>query len=225
MPHSAASAPALLTYYAQTMPGVEQIAWLEVRQRFPHATLKEYLFAKERNGILVFDYDGPLEHLLELRTVEDVFLLALSTEVDSRGRGALQEVTRAMQTGPLFRASSPGVSQAAQAWKAANVSRGNAHGGSASVSPCGCGAGGVAWTGASPGGWLEAGGGRRQSGGLDESFGWQTVLWAAPFRSDDAPPRISIGALASVAAALGGSSDGLSDYARCERYVFRPDVR
>ena len=102
MPHSAASAPALLTYYAQTMPGVEQIAWLEVRQRFPHATLKEYLFAKERNGILVFDYDGPLEHLLELRTVEDVFLLALSTEVDSRGRGALQEVTRAMQTGPLF---------------------------------------------------------------------------------------------------------------------------
>jgi tRNA (guanine6-N2)-methyltransferase len=101
-PRPAANAPAPAPYYAQTMPGVEQIAWLEVRQRFPQAALKEYLFAKERNGILVFDYAGSPESLLELRTVEDVFLLALSTEVAARGRGALQEVTRALERDALF---------------------------------------------------------------------------------------------------------------------------
>jgi 23S rRNA G2445 N2-methylase RlmL len=84
------------------MPGVEQIAWLEVHQRFPRAALKEYLFAKERNGILVFDYDGPPESLLELRAVEDVFALALSAEIASRSRSALQEVTHAVETEPLF---------------------------------------------------------------------------------------------------------------------------
>src|SRR5579885_3050293 len=99
-PHSAEPAPR--TYYAQTMPGVEQIAWLEVHQRFPRAVLKEYLFAKERNGILVFDDDTSPERLLELRTVEDVFVLALSTEITSRTRSALQEVTRAIETEPLF---------------------------------------------------------------------------------------------------------------------------
>lgn len=102
MPRVTANKPTLLTYYAQTMPGVEQIAWLEVRHRFPQAALKEYLFAKERNGILVFDYEGPSEDLLALRTVEDVFLLALSSEIASRSRSALQEVMRAIETDPLF---------------------------------------------------------------------------------------------------------------------------
>jgi tRNA (guanine6-N2)-methyltransferase len=100
VPRSAEPSPQ--TYYAQTMPGVEQIAWLEVHQRFPHAALKEYLFAKERNGILVFDYDGPPECLLDLRAVEDVFVLALSTEIASRTRSALQAVMRAIETEPLF---------------------------------------------------------------------------------------------------------------------------
>lgn len=100
MPRSAESTSR--TYYAQTMPGVEQIAWLEVHQRFPRAVLKEYLFAKERNGILVFDYNGEPGSLLELRTVEDVFELALSVEIASRSRSALQEVTRAIETESLF---------------------------------------------------------------------------------------------------------------------------
>ncbi len=102
MPRLAASTPTAFTYYAQTMPGVEQIAWLEVHQRFPSAALKEYLFAKERNGILVFEYAGEPESLLDLRTVEDVFVLALSGEIASRARSALYEVTRAVETDPLF---------------------------------------------------------------------------------------------------------------------------
>ena len=62
-----------MTYYAQTMPGVEEIAWLEVRDRLKTAAFQRYLFAKEQNGIVVFDYPGPAQDLLRLRTTEDVF--------------------------------------------------------------------------------------------------------------------------------------------------------
>ncbi len=91
-----------MLYYAQTMPGVEQIAWLEVRRRFPHAMLKEYLFAKDRNGILVFEYNGPPHALLELRTTEDVFLLAISAEIAARAWSGLQEVRQTIEGAPLF---------------------------------------------------------------------------------------------------------------------------
>jgi 23S rRNA G2445 N2-methylase RlmL len=63
-----------MTYYAQTMPGVEEIAWLEIRQRLKDAHFVRYLFAKEQNGIVVFDYPGPAADLLRLRTTEDVFM-------------------------------------------------------------------------------------------------------------------------------------------------------
>lgn len=62
-----------MTYYAQTMPGVEEIAWLEIRDRLKDAHFQRYLFAKEQNGIVVFDYPGPAHDLLRLRTTEDVF--------------------------------------------------------------------------------------------------------------------------------------------------------
>ena len=92
-----------MMYYAQTMPGVEQIAWLEIRRRFLRAALKEYLFAKDRNGILVFEYDGEPGDLLSLRTVEDVFLLALSMEIAARTWSGLEEVTHAIEVDPLFK--------------------------------------------------------------------------------------------------------------------------
>ena len=62
-----------MTYYAQTMPGVEEIAWLEIRDRLKNPAFIRYLFAKEQNGIVVFDYSGPPPELLRLRTTEDVF--------------------------------------------------------------------------------------------------------------------------------------------------------
>jgi 23S rRNA G2445 N2-methylase RlmL len=70
--------------YAQTMPGVEEIAWLEIRSRLATANFSEYLFAKEQNGIVIFDHQGSLAELLQLRTAEDVFLLALSLPKLSR---------------------------------------------------------------------------------------------------------------------------------------------
>lgn len=63
-----------MIYYAQTMPGVEEIAWLEIRDRFPQAHFLRYLFAKEQNGIVVFEHRGAPDDLLRLRTTEDVFM-------------------------------------------------------------------------------------------------------------------------------------------------------
>ena len=60
------------------MPGFEEIAWLEIHERFPGTSFGEYLFAKEQNGIVVFDFAGDVDGLLQLRTTEDVFLLALN---------------------------------------------------------------------------------------------------------------------------------------------------
>ncbi|MEJ2754186.1 MAG: hypothetical protein P8169_16155, partial [Chloroflexota bacterium] len=81
-----------VTYYAQTMPGFEEIAWLEIRDRFPGATFGEYLYAKDQNGIIVFDYEGDMADLLQLRTTEDVFLLALNQPRMSRGKGDLARI-------------------------------------------------------------------------------------------------------------------------------------
>ncbi len=63
-----------MTYYAQTMPGVEEIAWLEIRRQLKDAHFVRYLFAKEQNGIVVFEYPGAAADLLRLRTTEDVFM-------------------------------------------------------------------------------------------------------------------------------------------------------
>jgi 23S rRNA G2445 N2-methylase RlmL len=73
-------------YYAQTMPGVEKIAWLEIRSRLPKAHLEQYLFAKEQNGIVQFSYEGSPADTLQLRTAEDVFLQALSLPKVQRTR-------------------------------------------------------------------------------------------------------------------------------------------
>src|SRR5215203_5890847 len=80
------------TYYAQTMPGVEKICWLEIRRRFPGAVLREYLYAREKNGIVLFDYAGAPHDLLDLRSTEDVFLLASSEKDIPRNRSGLRVV-------------------------------------------------------------------------------------------------------------------------------------
>lgn len=60
-------------YYAQTVPGAEEIAWLEIRWRLPGVKFGEYLFAKEQNGIVTFEYQGDIADVQQLETVEDVF--------------------------------------------------------------------------------------------------------------------------------------------------------
>ena len=89
-------------YYAQTMPGVEEIAWLEIRNQLDGASFREKLFAKEQNGIIRFDYDGEAENLLQLRTTEDVFLEAVNKAKVSRGREDLKQITSLVQKSESF---------------------------------------------------------------------------------------------------------------------------
>lgn len=74
------------------MPGVEEIAWLEIRSLLPEAQFVEYQFAKEQNGIVLFDYEGPIEKLLQLQTAEDVFMEALSIPKMQRGKRDLPKL-------------------------------------------------------------------------------------------------------------------------------------
>ncbi|MCB8945362.1 MAG: RNA methyltransferase [Ardenticatenaceae bacterium] len=87
------------TFYAQTMPGVEEIAWLEIRDKLPQAQFGEYLFAKDQNGIVVFQYDGDPKDVRQLRTTEDVFMQVLSVDKLSRGRRDLTHITEWVQQG------------------------------------------------------------------------------------------------------------------------------
>ena len=90
------------TFYAQTMPGVEEIAWLEIRDKLPKARFGEYLFAKDQNGIVVFHYDGTATDVMQLRTTEDVFMRVLAVDKVSRGRRDLAQITQWVQQGEAF---------------------------------------------------------------------------------------------------------------------------
>jgi tRNA (guanine6-N2)-methyltransferase len=62
-------------YYAHTMPGLEQVAWIELRSRLDAASFEGTRTLRGKNGFVFFRYAGPAANLLELRTIEDVFFL------------------------------------------------------------------------------------------------------------------------------------------------------
>lgn len=84
------------------MPGVEKIAWLEIRSRLEQVWFGQFLFAKDQNGIVVFDYGGPLADLLRLRTTEDVFLQGAWQEKVSRAWPDLERITDLVQSSEEF---------------------------------------------------------------------------------------------------------------------------
>lgn len=88
-----------MRFYAQTMPGVEEIAWLEIRSRWPQAKFVEYQFAKEQNGIVVFDYEGSPDDLLQLHTAEDVFIQVLALPKMARSRRDLAAIQAEVANG------------------------------------------------------------------------------------------------------------------------------
>lgn len=88
--------------YAQTMPGAEEIAWLEIRARLLRAKFGEYLYAKEQNGIVLFTHAGTLDDLLHLRTVEDVFLHAFNLPKISRDWRDLRQIGQTVRESTTF---------------------------------------------------------------------------------------------------------------------------
>ena len=89
------------SYYAQTMPGLEAIAWREIGARMPGASLQGYKKLSRKNGIVLFSYPGRAADLLELRTTEDVFLLVGRVKIDW-GLQGLAQIGEAMSRTPLL---------------------------------------------------------------------------------------------------------------------------
>lgn len=83
-------------FYLHTMPGLEKIAWREVKMRFPKAGFLGSYTIGPQNGLLAFGYNGPPADLLTLRTAEDVFTHLASLNRLPKGRGALSSLPQMM---------------------------------------------------------------------------------------------------------------------------------
>ena len=94
-----------LDCYAQTMPGAEEIAWLEIKSRLPRVKFGEYVYAKEQNGIALFSHAGTLDDLLYLRTVDDVFLHAFSLDNISRDWRDIRLIAKQVREAEAFKQS------------------------------------------------------------------------------------------------------------------------
>ena len=64
-----------LTYLAQTQPGFEAIAADEIAQALDGAIVQGTRSVADKNGMLLFDYNGDARDLMELRTIEDLFVV------------------------------------------------------------------------------------------------------------------------------------------------------
>jgi 23S rRNA G2445 N2-methylase RlmL len=63
-----------LRYLAQTQPGFEVIAADEI-ERLDGVKIRETRVVADKSGMVFFTYPGPAQDLLELRTVEDLFVV------------------------------------------------------------------------------------------------------------------------------------------------------
>lgn len=84
--------PRNLSVYVETVPGLEEIAWLEVRRRFPKARFSELLFARDERGIAVFEVTAAPSDLFSLRTIESVFLTGAFLPKTARGYRDLHDL-------------------------------------------------------------------------------------------------------------------------------------
>ncbi len=83
-------------YYAHTMPGLEQIAWIEIRNRLPQASCEAFRKLPGKNGLVLFRHAGAPADLLKLRTPEDVFFLIARIEKIKWGRQSLTQIYQAI---------------------------------------------------------------------------------------------------------------------------------
>lgn len=95
----------MLSAYAETVPGLEEVAWLEVRRRFPRAQFSQFLFARNERGIVVFTLPAEPDELFDLRTADSIFLTAAFLPKTSRGYRDLHQLRQQMEsTGDVGRA-------------------------------------------------------------------------------------------------------------------------
>ncbi len=90
------------TFYAQTLPGLEQITWREIRHISPTARLLGFRRYRRQNGLVIFEYRDDPASLLRLRTAEDVFYLADHASAVARDRAGLQSLAQRMVRARYF---------------------------------------------------------------------------------------------------------------------------
>ena len=90
------------TFYAQTMPGLEQITWREVQHTSPTARLIGFRRYRRQNGLVLFEYRDDPASLLRLRTAEDVFYLTDHASAVARDRAGLQSFSQRMVQSRYF---------------------------------------------------------------------------------------------------------------------------
>jgi len=84
-------------YYAHTMPGLEKVAWTELRARLnPSPLLDGYKELQDKNGLVLFHHAQSPADLLRLRTVEDVFYVIERLPKVEWGREGLTQIYEAM---------------------------------------------------------------------------------------------------------------------------------
>lgn len=92
--------PAHHIYIAQTQPGFEAIAATEIAARLEGAQIIDLRSVADKNGMARFAYVGDLRDLLNLRTVEDVFVVATETRDLAPGFAALRQLEQLAATAP-----------------------------------------------------------------------------------------------------------------------------
>lgn len=65
-------------YIAQTQPGFEGIVADQLEQGYEGIAIRGTRTVPDKNGMVLFSYAGGVNDLLELRTIEDLFILVLS---------------------------------------------------------------------------------------------------------------------------------------------------
>src|SRR5215469_15402837 len=73
------------SYYAMTMPGLETIAYSEIKTRMPDAELLKFA-----RGVVLFRTGAAVRDLLKLRITEDVFVLLRHITHLGRAKDALR---------------------------------------------------------------------------------------------------------------------------------------
>jgi len=84
-----------LTYLAQTQPGFEAIAADEIAQSLDGAMMRGTRSVADKNGMLLFDYNGDARDLMQLRTIEDLFVVIATLPDLPPTRDALRTLEQA----------------------------------------------------------------------------------------------------------------------------------
>ncbi|MGB9754385.1 methyltransferase domain-containing protein [Roseiflexus castenholzii] len=86
------------TYIAQTQPGFEAIAATEITARIDGAQFIDLRSVADKNGMVRFAFSGDPRDLLQLRTVEDVFVVAAEARDLAPGFAALRQLAHLAAT-------------------------------------------------------------------------------------------------------------------------------